>query len=342
VLGERRKYSRVEVCQVAGVPIEQARKLWRAMGFPDVGDDVLAFTDGDANALRRLNAMIDQGMIDEALAVSITRALGRNLSRLAEWLGEAFTERIARSDRRDLDQAARVAVAEASSLLPETEALVAYVWRRQLAAVARRTLSAAGDGGGELASGRLGVGFADLVGYTRLSRRLTEHQLAEIIERFEERASDIVAAGGGRVVKTVGDEILFVGNTAQVAGEIGLRLAEGMAADPIVPDVRVGLAFGTVLTRLGDVFGTTVNVASRLTAVSRPGSVLVDGGMAAALATVSAFDLRPHWQGRRLRGVGQVDAAFLARAVNPASSASPTNSTNSTSPKNQTDKTNKT
>jgi adenylate cyclase len=222
---------------------------------------------------------------------------------------------MSRSDGRNLDQAARVAVAEANSLLPETEALVVYVWRRQLAAVARRTLSANDD---ESASGRLGVGFADLVGYTRLSRRLTEQQLAEIIERFEERASDIVAAGGGRVIKTVGDEILFVGKTAQVAGEIGLRLAEGMAADPIVPDVRVGVAFGTVLTRLGDVFGTTVNVASRLTAVARPGSVLVDGGMTAALATTSKYDLQPHWRGRRLRGVGQVDAAVLARADNQA------------------------
>jgi adenylate cyclase len=315
VLGERRRYSRVEVCQVAGVSIEQARKLWRAMGFPDVNDDMPAFTDGDANALRRLNAMIDQGMIDEALAVSITRALGRNLSRLAEWLGEAFTERLSRTDPRDLDQAAWVAAVEASSLLPETEALVVYVWRRQLAAVASRTLSASDD---ESASGRLGVGFADLVGYTRLSRRLTEHKLAEIIERFEERASDIVAAGGGRVVKTVGDEILFVGKTASVAGEIGLRLAEGMAADPIVPDVRVGVAFGTVLTRLGDVFGTTVNVASRLTAVSQPGSVLVDGGMAAALASEPAYHLRSHWRARRLRGVGQVDAAFLARAATEA------------------------
>ena len=314
LLGERRKYTRAELCELAGTSVEQARRLWRAMGFADVGDDVRAFTDGDADALQRLRALIDEGSIDEVLAVSITRALGRNLSRLAEWLGEAFTERMARTDRLEVEEAARFAVAEASALLPETEALVVYVWRRQLAAVASRTLSASDA---ELAAGRLGVGFADLVGFTRLSRRLAEHQLAEIVETFEARASDIVAAGGGRVVKTVGDEVLFVGDTAPVTGEIALRLAEGMAADQVVPDVRVGVAFGTVLTRLGDVFGTTVNVASRLTAVAQPGSVLVDGGMAAALAGEAAFDLRPHWRARRLRGVGQVDASVLARAASP-------------------------
>ncbi len=311
LLGERRKYTRVEVCELTGVSLERARRLWRTMGFADVGDDVRAFTDADADALQRIRALVDQGLLDEELALSITRALGRNLSRLAEWLGEAFTEHMARREGLHADEAARVAVTQASALLPETEALFVYVWRRQLAAVASRTLSATDE---ELASGRLAVGFADLVGYTRLSRRLGEQQLAEIVEAFEARASDIVAAGGGRVVKTVGDEVLFVGGTGPVAAEIALRLAEGMAADPLIPDVRVGVAFGTVLTRLGDVFGTTVNVASRLTALAQPASVLVDGGMAAVLADHPGYYVRSRWRGRRLRGVGQVDAAVLSRA----------------------------
>lgn len=311
LLGERCKYTRAEVCDLTGISLEQARRLWRSIGFADVGDDVRAFTDADADALQRVFALIDQGLLDEELAFSITRALGRNLSRLAEWLGEAFTEHMARREGLNADEAARVAVTLASSLLPETEALFVYVWRRQLAAVASRTLTATDE---ELASGRLAVGFADLVGFTRLSRRLGEQQLAEIVQAFEARASDIVAGGGGRVVKTVGDEVLFVGDTGPVA-EIALRLAEGMAADPVVPDVRVGVAFGTVLTRLGDVFGTTVNVASRLTALAQPGSVLIDGSMAAAVAGNPAYDVQPRWSGRRLRGVGQVDAAVLARTA---------------------------
>jgi class 3 adenylate cyclase len=312
LLGERRKYTRAEVCKLAGVSVEQARRLWRAMGFADVGEDVRAFTDGDADALMRLKALVDDGSIDDAQAVSITRALGRNLSRLAEWLGEAFTDRMSRTNRSDFDEAVRSAVTESNSLLPYTEALVVYVWRRQLAAVASRTLSASDE---DLAAGRLGVGFADLVGYTRLSQRLAGHELAEIVEAFEARASDIIVAGGGRVVKTVGDEVLFVGDTALVTGEIALQLAEGMAADPVVPDVRVGVAFGTVLTRLGDVFGTTVNLASRLTAIAPPGAVLVDGAMATAMAGCRGYDLRSHWRARRLRGIGQVDASLLARAA---------------------------
>ena len=94
------------------------------------------------------------------------------------------------------------------------------------------------------------------------------------MQRFEALATDIVTAHGGRVIKTVGDEILFVHGEAAPAAAIALDLVDTMAEDDLLPDVRVGMAYGRVISRLGDVFGMTVNRASRLTAVAPPGGVL--------------------------------------------------------------------
>ena len=138
------------------------------------------------------------------------------------------------------------------------------------------------------------VGFADLVNFTSLVRRMTERQLAVMVQRFEALATDIVTAHGGRVIKTVGDEILFVTIGAAPAAAVALDLVETMAEDDLLPDVRVGMAVGPVLSRLGDVFGTTVNRASRLTSVAPAGGVLVDDALAlGARGPVGVRDDRP-------------------------------------------------
>ncbi len=156
-----------------------------------------------------------------------------------------------------------------------------YVWRRQLAAATGRVVQAGDDE--EMVDRRLAVGFADLVGFTRLTRRLEEEELGELVEAFETTAADLVAAHGGRLIKTLGDEVLYAADDAGVASEIGLRLIETMTNDETMPELRVGMAFGTVTTRMGDVFGTTVNLASRLTSIAPKDAVLVDGAFAEEL-----------------------------------------------------------
>ncbi len=145
-------------------------------------------------------------------------------------------------------------------LLPELEEFLVYVWRRQLAASAGRVVQAADDE--EMVDRRLAVGFADLVGFTRLTRRMEEEELGELVEAFETTAADLVAARGGRLIKTLGDEVLYTADDAGTAADIALRLVETLANDETMPELRVGMAFGTVTTRMGDVFGTTVNLAS--------------------------------------------------------------------------------
>ncbi|MGI8665741.1 MAG: adenylate/guanylate cyclase domain-containing protein, partial [Jatrophihabitans sp.] len=167
------------------------------------------------------------------------------------------------------------------------------VWRRQLAAVAGRLLDSAnngGAGGGDPQSTAVAVGFADLAGYTSLSRQIEVGELSAVLEEFEALAADLVAEHRGQVVKTIGDEVLFVADTAVAAAEIALELQR--LAGPRLPPLRIGLAYGSVLARFGDVYGPVVNLASRLTGLARVGTVLIDQQLAAELAGDARFELR--------------------------------------------------
>ncbi len=309
LLGGPRRYRRDEVAEAAGVPVEYARRLWRAVGFPDVGDVAVAFTDEDLAALRRLLRLVNGGVLDDELAVSVTRAMGHNAARLAEWLVDAMVEHLVDEQGSTVEEATRVAAETVTEHLDDLESLLVFVWRRQLAAVAGRALAGAAR---ETVTGRLSVGFADLVSYTRLSQKLEERELAALVDRFGRRSADVIAGAHGRLVKTVGDEVLFVADDAADAALIGLELAEVMAEDPDLPDVRVGIATGTVLTRMGDVFGRTVNLASRLTALAAPGSVLVDSDTAQALDGHPAFALDVQ-RTRAVRGMGLVRPGVVRR-----------------------------
>jgi len=309
LLGGPRRYRRDEVAEAAGVPVEYARRLWRAVGFPDVGDVAVAFTDSDLEALRRVIGLVANGTLDDELAVSVTRAMGHNAARLADWLIDALVEHLVDEGGESVETATRTAAEIATVHLEDLEALLLFVWRRQLASVAGRALAGAAR---ESATGRLSVGFADLVSYTRLSQKLEERELAALVDRFGRSCSDVIAGAGGRLVKTVGDEVLFVADSAADAALIGLELAEAMAEDPVLPDVRVGIATGEVLTRMGDVFGRTVNLASRLTALAAPGSVLVDSDTAAELEGNDDFVLDVE-RVRAVRGMGLVRPGVVHR-----------------------------
>jgi adenylate cyclase len=198
--------------------------------------------------------------------------------------------------------------------MPDLEALLVYVWRRALAMAVTRAAAVGGASPSGSESGVLSVAFADMVGYTRLSRRLPEDQLARLVQRFEAVSADIVAAGGGRLVKSVGDEVLFVTTAADEAAEIAVLLHEHHAQDDSMPEMRIGIATGQVVSRMGDVFGTTVNLASRLTALAKPGATLVDPETKALLDQAGRFTLRSQ-RGRPVRGFGVVRPFVLTRGA---------------------------
>ena len=199
----------------------------------------------------------------------------------------------------------------ATPFVHSLEPLLVYSWRRHLAASVGRLLA---DADPERQGSKLrSVGFADLVNFSSLVRKLSERDIARLVQRFESLVHDIITAHGGRLIKTVGDEVLFTTMQAAPAAAIALDLVDSMSSDDLLPSVRVGMARGEIVSRLGDVFGTTVNRAARLTAIAQDASVLVDATMARDLAELTGFELRP-LRRRHLRGVGTVYPSSLRRA----------------------------
>ncbi len=294
------------MARTVGVSLLSARKLWRALGFANVSDEDVAFTDADAEALARAVGLVRAGLVDEPTAIALARALGHTTERLVSWQVEALAEHLS---QLPAPVTAEAAVHHLEELAGDLERLLVYSWRRQLAAAVSRLASDSGPDGA--ASSPITVGFADLVSYTRLSQGLTQRELIRLVQRFEGLASDVVAAGGGRVVKTVGDEVLFTAGNPGAGAIIALSLSEQMAIDPVLPDVRVGIAHGPVLRSLGDVFGPTVNLASRLTALAQPGTVVTDPGTAARLGGDDLV-LVPQRR-RQVRGFGTVQPLLIAR-----------------------------
>ena len=334
--------------------LAQAHAFWHALGFPVVDNEEQVFTEVDLQALSRGTELVRAGYVDEAVALSLTRAFARSTDRLAVWQTQLIAEAMADEHRAatlgedvrppeipprlfDLHRAlypdeaptgessveakesrevpdfetaqrtARKIVEMADSLEP----LLVYSWRRHLAASVGRLLA---DADPERQGSKLrSVGFADLVNFSSLVRKLSERDIARLVQRFESLVHDIITAHGGRLIKTVGDEVLFTTMQAAPAAAIALDLVDSMSSDDLLPSVRVGMARGEIVSRLGDVFGTTVNRAARLTAIAQDASVLVDATMARDLAELTGFELRP-LRRRHLRGVGTVYPSSLRRA----------------------------
>jgi class 3 adenylate cyclase len=133
------------------------------------------------------------------------------------------------------------------------------------------------------------VGFMDLVGSTALAARLSTEELSGALSEFEATSGDIIVGSGGRVVKLIGDEVMFTHADTSAMCTIASGLVAAFDTHPVLGGVRVGIAHGDVLTRDGDSFGPVVNLAARIVAVAQPGQVLVDDASAAAAASAWTF-----------------------------------------------------
>lgn len=317
LLGGEIKYTREQVAEISGIPLERAQRLWVALGFAhDDNPGEPMFTDADVDALQLITSLVDRGIIDPDLEVSVTRALGQSFSRLAEWqlglLNNYIADRV--SNHESGDDVDRRAVAAAATLvaeqmLPTLEKLQAYAWRRHLASNAARFLDSRGD---DTIGRTLVVGFADMVGYTSLTRRLDITELTTLLEFFESTVTTVISQNHGWVIKNVGDEVMFAVEDPRDAARIALALQDAASSTEELPNLRVGLARGEVLVRFGDVYGSVVNIAARLTSSARPGTVLVDAAMAEALAPEHEFQLRS-LRTLRVRGYSRLKAYLLRR-----------------------------
>jgi adenylate cyclase len=304
-----RKLTWPEVCSRAGVEHEVADVLWRALGFPDVSPEERAYTDEDVRALAIAAEGIDrlQGDRREAALEVITREarmVGAHLTRVAEIEVDAMAEMRALGLRERLLEGARERGLERSDMAW----LLLYGLRRRLDEALRRRLTVEAGSHPKLA-----VGFVDLVGFTRISGSLQDDEFAALLSRFESLAADIVTEAGGRVVKLIGDEAMFVSPAAQGAARAALELVAACKANDL-PAARAGLAVGPVLPRGGDYFGRAVNLASRLVDNAPPGGVLADEQLVEAIRQDPTFALESG--GRQpIRGLGDVEVWHLHPAT---------------------------
>jgi adenylate cyclase len=311
ILRSEPAFNALEVAAETGVTIEQTRRLWRALGFPEFSGEK-AYTAADIKAVSTLMGFVDSGAVDFDTAVNLTRGVGQTMARLADWEVSTLVSRVEEMEAGEEATGSRIgsALRLIDEVNPPFERLLVYAWRRHLAAAVGR-IEAMGAKDEDLHTIDVSVGFADLVSFTALSNTLDRDEIGDLVEVFESRCQDVVARYGGRIIKSLGDSVLFVTNTAEEAVGIAEGIINVIGRDPKMPDVRLGLASGPVVQRLGDIFGPPVNMAARLTQVARRNRLIVDQNTA---------DLLPdeEWEDRRLparpvRGFGLVEPVAVRR-----------------------------
>jgi adenylate cyclase len=282
--------SLAEAAEDAGLSLEDAAALWRALGFAVPSDGSLRLTSSEAALLRTL---FDLGreVVGEERIVGFARVLGWATAVLGEALVDAFRIQVevprlgsGTSYAEIVEQYTQLA----SRAFPTFVQGLGVLTRAHMVRVSRSAWSP--DEQQSAVTREQTIGFADLVGYTGHSRLLSTTDLASAIGRFETQVTDLVSRFGGRLVKFIGDEAMFVVDDPSKACELGLALAETFGSDPTLPPVRVGLAAGPAVALHGDYYGEVVNLAARLVKVSEPSQVVVSGSVREAAGELFAFE----------------------------------------------------
>jgi adenylate cyclase len=300
------RYDVDELAARAGLDVERICTMFVALGFPAPQPGERLFNDTDVARFREVADLIDSHIADPEVVIQMTRVLGSSLARIANALVELIATR---------REAGELALSEGAKWFGDAFGdVLVQVWRRhlQLAARARLTGQLHSDPFDETAPQT--IGFADLVGFTALSQQLDSASLAAVVDRFEAVAFSTIATHGGRVVKMIGDEVMFAIEDPVEAARCALDLAESYHEADDLSDVRVGLAHGVAIDRDGDLYGPPVNLASRITAIAYPGTVVIDDAVNSALAEhPDEFVVRPMLP-RRLKNIGLVRLHVLRRA----------------------------
>ncbi len=307
-----------ELAADAGVDEKITRQYWRSLGFPDVPEGQKHFTRTDVAALRALAEAVEADTVSLRAAQDLVRGLGHSMDRLVLWQVETMVQDVSARYRLD-DVSARLVVldrmVDLSGLLRDQ---LDYAWRRQLFALLGRIdrdISRVGLEGSEPDQLPLerAIGFIDIVSYTTRSADLTPRGLATLVQDFESAARDEVARYGGRVVKTIGDAVLFVADDLPAGARVATSLVQVMAAQDL--PVRGAVVWGRLLSRSGDVFGPVVNLASRLTDLAAPQVILMDDVSAAVLDSLPAGQefAFVHEPTAQVQGLGEVRPVQVQR-----------------------------
>jgi len=310
-VGGEPRFTPRECAQEAGIDLELAVRLRRAMGLPVVPPDERTLGDADMESIKLAAGYLKAGMPEDDV-LAVTRVLGRGLSQAAIVMRQVAMHMALQPGLSERELAERFG-AMAGMLTPTTipimEQTLKLHLRQMLASEVART---AERRDGSLPGAReVAVGFGDLVGFTRLGEDVPPDELGDVATRLEELAAEVIAPPV-RIVKTIGDAVMYVSEdpVALLDASIDLSTAADAQGEEF-PQLRIGTAAGQAIQRGGDWFGRPVNLASRVTGIARPGSVVCTEPLKDA-APEDAF--RFSFIGaRKIKGVPGSTALFRAR-----------------------------
>jgi len=312
------RYTPREVAELTGIPIEDGLRYRQALGLPRPDADERVLTDRDVEALRQLKAFEAAGLPEEGL-IEMARVLGESLSRVAAAVRLFVRDALLAPDVGEHELSVRYAAIN-EQLGPAMGESMRRIFEMHLQDQLRNDAI----GRSEVTHGRIPgavevtIAFADLVGFTKLGEQIPAEELGAIARRLLELAGEAVRPPV-RLVKTIGDAAMLVSPDAGALLDVAIelvRLADAEGEE--FPRLRAGLATGQALQRAGDWYGSPVNLASRVTSIARPGSVVTTEATRSAAEATAEDDERWRFSTlppRRLKGV---DGTVTLYRVRPA------------------------
>ena len=317
-LGGEPRHTAAEVAAAAGIDPRLLVDALAALGLPVLDPAQRRLNDADLAAAQRMRAALDAGLPAEQV-VDAGRVIGRAMAQVAAALRQVVGDSFMSAGNAEDVVAERLETA-VRALLPALAPTLEHAFALHL----REQLRGEAIDASVLRSGTLGgagvrsVAFADLVGFTWLGGQIPPDELGRVARRLEELARAALRPPV-RLVKTIGDAVMLVSPDAVALVGTLLDLvdaaADATAADGF-PRVRAGIASGAAVERDGDVYGGAVNLASRLAAIARPGSVLADGATHETVGRAVAWSFAGE---RRIRGLPGEQRLFRARRPPPES-----------------------
>lgn len=305
-----------EISEQTGLDVGLVQRLQRAMGLATVEDpDAAVLLRADAEAVAFAERFLELGIAPDQI-VLITRVLSEGLGRAAEVMRYAALAAVLTPGATELEtaKATEALVAEAAPLIGPMIRDMLFVQLRHSLETEAVTASERAEGLPMPGARLVTIAFADIVGFTRLGEVVQPEDLERLANRLADAARE-VAVGPVRLIKTIGDAVMLVSTDPAALLDAALKLVAATETDEDFPRLRVGLATGPAVSRAGDWFGSSVNLASRVTGAARPGTVLVAESARAAIAEAGADD-RFEWSfagARHLKGVKNDVKLFRAR-----------------------------
>ena len=322
VVGEP-KYDFDELSEASGWPVEQLAELCLWSGTPPAAPGERVYGDLDATGLIRLRKFAERENFDDETIGTLARSISYSMERLALTQVESIVNRLARSGLTDT--AARVAAAEYAPT--QSEAIfeqIGVLWRRHYAAAIHRLTTETILLRGVSDDDRqfpliVGVGYAKVVDFTEHTANFSVIEYANFVQDFNNRAADIVNANGGRVVKLMGDTVVWVTAHADASAEIALQLSH-MADDGVSAELQTAVTWCRVMSLHGDLFGPGVNLAAKLAELAPAGGVFIDDAAAGQFVRNPRFRITPQ-PGIEIKGLGKVRPWILQDATGTISDA---------------------